>query len=266
VSDTDRRTITDFGEQWQEFRGNSGYYGSLELLEDILGPLMSIDEIKGKTVADVGSGTGRIVNMLAEAGARRIVAVEPSSSFPILKRNTARYENIIDYLNIRGDELSMKEHFDLVFSFGVLHHIQDPLSCLDACHDALKHGGRIVIWLYGLEGNERYVFLYRTVSRFTKKLPHRILMWLCQLLRFPAVGYGILARRFALPMRMYFLNHYLLLDRQAQIVTLYDQLNPAYVKYYRREEATGLLEASGFVNVKAFHRHGYSWTLVGTKP
>jgi SAM-dependent methyltransferase len=89
MTDLKNRTIGDFGEQWTAFRDNPDYYGSTEMLADIFGPLLSLDEIRGKAVADIGSGTGRIVDMLLTAGARRVVAVEPSAAMRVLKENTA---------------------------------------------------------------------------------------------------------------------------------------------------------------------------------
>jgi hypothetical protein len=49
-------------------------------------------------------------------------------------------------------------------------------------------------------------------------------------------------------------------------VVIYDQLNPAYAKYYTREEARALLAGPGFTDIRLHHRHGYSWTVIGTKP
>jgi hypothetical protein len=48
-------------------------------------------------------------------------------------------------------------------------------------------------------------------------------------------------------------------------LVIYDQLNPEYAKYYRREEAIALLADNGFKDVIAYHRHGYSWTVMGAK-
>ena len=39
-------------------------YGDPKFLEDLFGPLVKIEEIKGKNILDIGSGTGRIVEML----------------------------------------------------------------------------------------------------------------------------------------------------------------------------------------------------------
>jgi hypothetical protein len=49
-------------------------------------------------------------------------------------------------------------------------------------------------------------------------------------------------------------------------LVIYDQLNPAYAKYYTQTEAEQLLARAGFSDVRTYHRHGYSWTVIGTKP
>jgi hypothetical protein len=56
------------------------------------------------------------------------------------------------------------------------------------------------------------------------------------------------------------------LDPSKRRLTVYDQLNPAYAKYYTRDEAASLLTRAGFKDVTVHHRHGYSWSVVGTKP
>jgi predicted RNA methylase len=40
--------------------------------------------VAGRQVADIGSGTGRIVAMLLAAGAARVTAIEPSRAFEVL--------------------------------------------------------------------------------------------------------------------------------------------------------------------------------------
>ncbi|MDB4939275.1 MAG: class SAM-dependent methyltransferase, partial [Labilithrix sp.] len=79
----DEKTIADFGQQWTNYRDNSGFYGSTELFEDAFGMLLPTAEIAGKRVADIGSGSGRIVSMLLALGAKEIFAVEPSEAFDV---------------------------------------------------------------------------------------------------------------------------------------------------------------------------------------
>ena len=56
------------------------------------------------------------------------------------------------------------------------------------------------------------------------------------------------------------------LSRAQRQLVIYDQLNPAYAKYYRREDAERLFRDAGFTDMRLDHRHGYSWTVIGSKP
>ena len=85
------KTIADFGEQWLSFRDNPGYYGSAKLLADIFGSLLTVDELVGARIADIGSGTGRIVNMLLDARAKHVYAVEPSAAMAVYQAGLGGY-------------------------------------------------------------------------------------------------------------------------------------------------------------------------------
>ena len=55
-------------------------------------------------------------------------------------------------------------------------------------------------------------------------------------------------------------------DRKTRRLVLYDQLNPTDAKYYVAAEASALLERAGFIDVKLYHRHYYSWAVTGRRP
>ena len=266
TEDLTSKTITDFGEQWTTYTENPGYYGSVELLEDLFGPLMTLEAIRGKRVADIGSGTGRIVNMLLEAGAGHVVGIEPSAAYQVLQQNTATRADRVTLLNVRGDAIPRDLALDAVVSMGVLHHIPDPAPVVKAAYDALNPGGRILVWLYGREGNETYLRLAEPMRAVTKRMPHWMLALTCSTLNAALDAYIFLCRFLPLPMHEYMRNHLAKLSRSVRRLTIYDQLNPAYAKYYTRAEAEALLEDAGFADVATWHRHGYSWSVAGTKP
>ena len=81
------QTIADFGQQWTAYRDNAGYYGSLEMFRDMFGPLLSPEDLAGRRVLEIGSGTGRIAGMLLAAGVAHVTAVEPSAAFDVLREN-----------------------------------------------------------------------------------------------------------------------------------------------------------------------------------
>lgn len=265
MQSNDSRTIEDFGKQWTAFTDNEGYYGSVELLRDITGPYLDLSKLQGKNVADIGSGTGRIVNMLLDSGVAHVTAVEPSDAFHVLKLNTESRSEKITYLHATGDALKPTSDLDYVFSIGVLHHIENPAPTLKAMHGALKTGGAAVIWLYGYEGNERYVKLASILRKITINCPDYLLKVFCSFLDFLLDGYIFLCRLVSLPMRDYFVNVYGKVSRSKRRLILFDQLNPTYAKYYTEQEARALLEQAGFRDVETYHRHGYSWTVFGIK-
>lgn len=263
---SDSQTIEDFGAQWNRFTENTGYYSSVELLEDITGPLLSLSELAEKRIVEIGSGTGRIVNMLVEAGAGSVLAVEPSSAYRVLQKNTEHHGEKVSCLQIPGDALEPDLDLDLALSIGVLHHVEDPSPIVDAVYRALRPGGEFLVWLYGYEGNVPYVVGARALRRVTTRCPDPILVQLSTVLDYMLDPYIALTRRARLPLGAYLNEYYAKLTRATRRLVVFDQLNPAYAKYYKKAEAEALLRRGGFTDVESYHRHGYSWTVRGTKP
>lgn len=260
------RTIADFGEQWTAFPDSEGFFGSAELLDDFLSPLVTVAEVAGRRVAEIGAGTGRFVSVLASAGAQHITAVEPSSAFQVLSEKTRRFADRITYLNVAGDQLPATGDLDFVFAIGVLHHVPDPDPVVAAAFQALRRGGRFAAWLYGREGNTLYLLLVRSLWWFTRRLPHRGLAWFVRLMYPLFWSYMTMCRVLPLPLAAYMRRVMLPLTPDKRRVVIYDQLNPAYAKYYTREEALDLFSRNGFADLRLHHRHGISWTIVGTRP
>jgi SAM-dependent methyltransferase len=266
AEDAGRRTIADFGEQWTRFTANEGYYGSVELLADILGPLLAPGDVAGARVAEIGAGTGRIVKMLLDAGAASVLAIEPSAAFEVLRGNTAPWADRIEYLQATGEHIPADRALDYVFSIGVLHHIPDPLPVVRAAYLALRPGGSMVAWVYGFEGNEAYLRIASPLRALTTRLPDPLLAGVAYALNAVLSLYIPLCLRFRLPLHAYIRGVLSRFSWRTRQIVVYDQLNPAVARYYRKEEARALLEQAGFSNVRLFHRHGYSWTVAGIKP
>jgi len=74
-----------------------------------------------------------------------------------------------------------------------------------------------------------------------------------------------LCRRLPLPLRGYMVAVFEKMSPEKRRLIIYDELNPCYSKYYTKREAEKLLVDGKFNNVRAHHRHGYRWTVIGTK-
>ncbi len=260
-----RRTIEDFGAQWTRYPDNDGYYASVTMLADILAPFVAPEELRGARVAEIGSGSGRIVNMLLDAGAAHVTALEPSAAMEALRRNIADRADRVTCVQAPGEQLPIG-NFDAVLSIGVLHHIVDPAPVVLRAHEALKPGGRFIGWIYGREGNRLYLAVATPLRWLTRRLPDAVLAALAHALVLPLSLYVLLCRFLPLPMRDYMRSVIARYGWRHRFLTIFDQLNPAYAKYYSEAEARALLEQAGFVNVRLRHRHGYSWTVAGERP
>jgi len=204
--------------------------------------------------------------MLLDAGAEHVLALEPSAAFEVLQRNLAHHGQRVTCVLARGDELAPEPPVDLVFAIGVLHHIPEPGPVAAAAYAALRPGGRVVVWLYGKEGNAVYLALVTPLRWVTTRLAAAPTEILARVLNVCFTGYMRLARRVPLPLRGYITHVFGHFTPERRVQVIYDQLKPAYARYYTRGEAEVLLRNAGFQDVHVHHRHGYSWTVIGTKP
>jgi SAM-dependent methyltransferase len=266
-SDPGSRTIQDFGEQWSRYPRTGGYFESLDLLADILSPFVALHELKGKRIVEIGSGAGRIVSMLMRAGADHVVAVEPSpAAMNVLRQNTVEHAARITCLQVRGDAMPATGEADLVLAIGVLHHIPDPLPVARAARGALRPGGRFVAWLYGREGHASYVRMVTALRAVTRHSPDWLIRSAVVVLDVLLVSYMAVARRVPVPLGGYLVHVVQRLTPQARRLVIYDQLKPAYARYYCGTDAERLLLDAGFADIRLHHRHGYSWVVTGIRP
>ena len=260
------RTIQDFGEQWTRYTDNSGYYGSVHLFSDVFGPLADGLDLRGARVGDVGAGTGRFVNIFLAQGAAHVVAVEPSDAIHALRQNTAAAADRITFVHAPGTEIPQDRSLDYVFSIGVLHHIPEPGPVVRAMRGALKPAGLAYAWVYGAENNGAYLFALPILRAIGTRAPHVVLVALVWLLYAGIRLYIPLARVLPLPLRRYAVDVLGRLSPDKIRLVIYDQLNPAYAKYYKRQEVIDLFARAGFAEIEVYHRHGYSWAVKATNP
>jgi SAM-dependent methyltransferase len=262
-----KKTIDDFGNQWSiHGRLESGHWTSKEMFDDHFGELFNPREITGKRVADIGSGSGRIVKMIDIYRPSKLYGIEPSHGFSILRENTKDIKNL-ELLNTRGEDFNVGD-LDLIFSLGVIHHIKNPLPTLMNANQNLKSGGKLVIWLYGYEGNEFYVLLQKLLRPFIRLLPDKVLNLVSGFLsKFVTLYYFMLKKLHVrnFPLKEYLEKVFIPCGKLERKYITFDQLNPLYAKYYKKNEVISLLLSAGFRDVEVFHRHEYSWTAIGTK-
>src|SRR5688572_18264470 len=133
---TDER---DFCEKFREYRYRTEWH--IPLLVPFAGG-------KGKSVLEIGTGNGADGVMFALNGAAYTGVDITEAALEATRRH-------FEVMGLRGvfqkenaEKLSFPDnHFDMIYSHGVLHHTPNPQAAINEVHRALKPGGQAIIML-----------------------------------------------------------------------------------------------------------------------
>lgn len=138
--------------------GTKEYFDEVEkkkfFVEPHLVKFADFPSVKGKKVLEIGCGLGTITVNFARAGAKKVTAVDLSDRSLALAKQNAEvngFGQIIEFYHANAEELSKTvplEEYDLIFSFGVIHHTPNPERVLKALHSYLSPDGQLKIMVY----------------------------------------------------------------------------------------------------------------------
>ncbi len=98
------------------------------------------DIFRHKRIADVGCGCGAFLDFIRGA-AEMVIAIEPSEVY----RDIMSKKGYVTYPYAADAKKFLKGKMDIVTSFDVIEHVEDPLAFLQDIYDLLDIGGRGII-------------------------------------------------------------------------------------------------------------------------
>jgi 2-polyprenyl-3-methyl-5-hydroxy-6-metoxy-1,4-benzoquinol methylase len=151
------QTLSSFDYQWRNLPDGDAMLSDPwfdERLTDILAELAGVrpEWFRGKRVLDAGCGGGRWSVALARLGAK-VTAIDFSEAG--LERTRALCEPLGEIETMRVNLLDPPEElrgrrFDMVYSYGVLHHTGDTFGALANVVPLVADDGLLFLYLYGV--------------------------------------------------------------------------------------------------------------------
>jgi SAM-dependent methyltransferase len=137
--------------------GTAGYFRAFDALReaDDCEPYAISDAIhgystsRGLRVLDVGCGNGYVLYQYARHGAE-VTGVDLTRTAAELSRKRFALGGLPgEFQEVDGNSLPFPDnHFDIVCSMGVLHHVSNPRPMVDEMFRVARPGGRLIAMLY----------------------------------------------------------------------------------------------------------------------
>jgi SAM-dependent methyltransferase len=163
----------EFGKNWAAFLEHLNETRIDEATKSVL-EMLEMPNLEGKTFLDVGSGSGLFSLAARRAGATvRSLDYDPKSVACTRELKRRYYANDPDWTVESGSVLdtgylSTLGQFDIVYSWGVLHHTGNLWQALENVVPLVKRGGKLFIALYNDQGgpSRRWLMVKKAYNRY----------------------------------------------------------------------------------------------------
>jgi len=234
-----QQTRASFDYQWEQLPVGRWNLDHPEFRKEAAGYVrqftgLPAEWFEGKSVLDAGCGAGRYSWAMCTMGAH-VLSIDQSlhglertrRACDAFSSHRVRQVNLVEALGI-------DEQFDLVWSFGVLHHTGDTYGCYRRLVPLVRPGGYLFLMLYG-EPRHGQLDDYRAVLEYER--------WR-RLTRNMTFDERLAAVREAMARREFMANG------EEYVEGYFDAISPLVADLYSWEEIQSWLIRDGFVDIR----------------
>src|SRR5437588_7852716 len=161
----------EFGKNWSRFLALFDD-GRIARAEESLKQMLEVENLEGQSFLDIGSGSGLFSLAARRLGARVHSLDYDPHSVACTKELRRRYFNndsdwrIEEGSALDADYLKSLETFDVVYSWGVLHHTGSMWNALENAQLPVAAGGKLFVAIYNDLGSRsrRWRWIKRTYN------------------------------------------------------------------------------------------------------
>jgi ubiquinone/menaquinone biosynthesis C-methylase UbiE len=178
LKNVDPDVVAGFGDEWSRFDQSELSQDELHrLFEGYFSTFPWADLPPNAEGFDMGCGSGRWAYFVAPRVGRLHLIDASKDALDVAQRKLAAATNV-DFIHASVADVPLPDNSqDFGYSLGVLHHIPDTQSGLEACVEKLKPGAPFLLYLYYRFDNRPLFYrliwqLSDILRRFISRLPH----------------------------------------------------------------------------------------------
>ena len=269
----DEATVQGFGDEWERFDQSPLSSEERQRIFDSYFFAFPWHKLKPNAIGfDLGCGSGRWAKLVApRVGV--LHCVDPSSALDVAKRNLVDNTNC-EFHRANVDALPLTDaSMDFGYSLGVLHHISDTQSAMNACVNKLKPGAPFLVYLYYAFDNRpfwfRGIWKLSEVARYgVSRLPYGLRYFVSQifagLVYFPLAKIAYLLEKSGLDVSNLPLSAYRHCTFYTMRTDALDRFGTRLEQRFTKDQIQEMMETAGLEDI-VFSTEVPYWCAVGTR-